>query len=63
MAPFFKNRGRFVDIGIQNYLDRFFTLVDSGFLGLPNETMFANNLYAPGTPSGNSRKNDKPVYT
>ncbi len=27
----------------------------------PNEIKLANNRYAPGTPAGSSRKNDKPV--
>ena len=29
----------------------------------PKEIKFANSRKAPGTPAGNSRKNDKPVYT
>ena len=42
-----------------SFMVYFFNSVSKSFL--PIEIMFVNNLYAPGTPAGNSLKNDKPV--
>src|SRR5260221_14360709 len=43
------------------YLASDFPLTLSGLLFLPSEIRLAKRRYAPGTPSGNSRKNESPV--